>query len=73
MHPFIKRPEPQQAGGTRQRQRGARENEKCHKKRGPARQFGDGDHSITSPRMRNFASATVPAKPSNAITSAASK
>src|SRR5688500_5686102 len=40
---------------------------------GEHQQGGDGGHSITSPRSRNFAAAAVDTKPSMPITSAVSK
>ncbi len=47
--------------------------EQRHQDFGPKRQFLDWGHSITSPRMRNFAIATVAMNPSRAMISDNSK
>src|SRR3546814_12464616 len=62
-----------QAERAHQRQDAAAQHEKGDDDRGPGRQVGGLDHSMTSPRIRNLPSATVPTKPSSAMTSTASK
>src|SRR5690606_3569779 len=54
-------------------QRGAKHDESRYEDRDPQRNICQRVHSITSPRNRNFASATVATKPMTAITIAASK
>src|SRR3954447_8159003 len=71
--PLVECAEPQEAQRTDQCDDGASKNEKCRESSSPGRQVFDAVHSITSPRSRNFASATVPTKPKRAMARAASK
>ena len=73
MHPFVEASEPQEPDRPEQGQRRSQDQEEPREQSRPDRQVGERGHSITSPRMRNFASATVETKPSSAITRAASK
>ena len=73
MDAFVESLEPQQASGADERDAGAEYDEKGRHERNERRELRGMAHSITSPRIRNFASATVATKPSMPITSAASK
>src|SRR5690606_31141404 len=71
---IIKTAQPDKADHSRQRQKAAKQykgrDDNCQPKRHVLYSFA---HSITSPRMRNLASATVDTKPRMPMTSAASK
>ncbi len=73
MEPLIEVPQAEQAQGPDQRKAGAGKHEHCRQQRRPVREVDALRHSITSPRNKNFASATVAVKPSKAMTSAISK
>ena len=57
----------------RESQPSANQQQECCQQSRPARQVHGIGHSITSPRMRNFASATLETKPTTARIRAASK
>src|SRR5690606_41121439 len=65
--------QPEEAPGADQRQPRADEQEGRDEDRRPERKIGGVAHSITSPRIRNLASAAVATKPRTAMMSAASK
>src|SRR5687768_9019357 len=73
MHTLVEASKPQQTERPGQGQAGSQQHEGGGEQRSPVRQSRGLHHSITSPRIRNFANATVPTKPSSAMTSAASK
>ena len=73
MDPLEEGAEPDEPDRADQSQSRAEHDEKGDQDRRPERQVGDRVHSITSPRIRNLARATVDTKPSSAISSAASK
>jgi len=74
MKPLVEGRQPQEADGADQGKRRTDQQKECHRKgNGKRKVCCRIDHSITSPRIRNFASATVETKPSSPITSAASK
>ena len=73
MNPLVEGAQPKQTERADQGDGGASQHEQGDKQGGPAGKIGRLDHSITSPRIRNLASATVPTNPRSAMTSAASK
>src|SRR5690606_12827414 len=73
VHPLVEAAEAERADGAGKRQRGACKQQCGGEKGRPDGQVGGVAHSITSPRMRNFASATLETKPNTPMISAASK
>src|SRR5690606_29770243 len=73
VHALVEGTEAHQTDGAEQGQAGTNEKEERREQCRPQGQIGKTGHSITSPRMRNFANATVETKPRSEITSAASK
>ena len=73
MDPLVEGLEPHQADRAEQGDRGPEDEQEGDDQRHPQRKFPEPAHSMTSPRMRNLASAAVETKPSSAITSAISK
>src|SRR5690554_5886985 len=73
MDAVIKGPKPDEPDAACQREAGAQQQEGCYRDCRPEGEICGRGHSMTSPRMRNFASATVATKPRTPIISDASK
>ena len=73
MNPLVETFEPQGADSPGKRKSRPEEDEKGCQQGSPRGQVSCVRHSMTSPRMRNLASATLETKPSTAMISAASK
>src|SRR5690606_10777629 len=73
MHPLIKALQLKQAQGSDECRRGSCQQEEPDDHCCPGRKVRSLNHSITSPRIRNLTSATVPANPRRPMASAASK
>src|SRR5690606_34572853 len=73
VHARVEILQAQQADRADQRQQASGNQQHGRRNRGPQRQFRFRHGSITSPRNRNLASATLLTKPNSAISSAISK